>query len=312
MKQLFAAIAALAALPLFAQSTPVPAASPSQQPVAIVNGQTITAEQLNYLYDRLGTKMRQQYEDSGGKVAFLNNYIRKRLMVQEAIKHAFDQKPDVKADMQASAEAALFDRYVRDVVAQPIITDEEMKKFYAEHAADFAVPEKAKVRHIIIAPSDAGPNRKTPAEAQEKIQAIAAELHTQNVFPAGTDPDTVHRLTVLHFAEAAKKYSEDGSAASGGDLGWNPPGVFEPTFDEAAFHLKKGVISGIIQTKFGYHLILVEDKKPATTLSFEEAKPQIREFLMTQHAADVLEAVTRETNQLYNTSKIATFPQNIR
>ena len=311
MKHLFAAIAALAALPLFAQSAPAPA-NPAQKPVAVVNGQTITAEQLDQLYDRLGTKMRQQYEATGGKMGFLNNYIRKRLMVQEAIKHGFDQKPEVKADMQASAEATLFDRYVRDVVAQPIITDEEIKKFYDEHTADFAIPEKVKVRHIIIAPSEAGANRKTPAEAQEKIQAVATELHKENIFPAGTDPETAHRLTVMHFAEAAKKYSEDASAPSGGDLGWNPPGVFESTFDEAAFHLKKGVVSGIIRTKFGYHLILVEDKKPATTLSFEEAKPQIREYLMTQHSAEVLEALTRETNQLYTTSKIAVFPENIQ
>lgn len=311
MKQLFAAIAALLALPLFAQSAPAPA-DPAQKPVAVVNGQTITAEQLDLLYARLGTKMRQQYEATGGKAAFLDNYIRKRLMVQEAIKHGFDQRPEVKADMQASAEATLFDRYVRDVVSQPIVTDEEIRKFYDEHLNDFAIPEKVKVRHLIIVPSDAGPNRKTLAEAHEKIQAIAAELHAQNVFPAGTDPDTVHRLTVQHFADAAKKYSEDASAPSGGDLGWNGPGVFEPTFDEAAFHLKKGVVSGIIQTKYGYHLILVEDKKPATTLSFDEAKPQIREFLMTQHASEVLEAVTRETNQLYTTSKIATFPENIK
>jgi len=310
MKHLFAAMAALAALPLFAQTAPAPV-DPAKKPVAVINGQTITAGDLDMLYDRLGTKMRAQYESQGCKAAFLENYLRKRLVVQEAIKHGFDQKPEVKADMQASAESTLFDRYVRDVVSQPIVTDAELKKYYDEHPADFAIPEKVKVRHIIVVPTDNGPGRKTRAEAQEKIQAIAAELHQQNVFPAGTDQQTIERVVLKNFSEAAKKYSEDGAAASGGDLGWVGPNVLDPTFEQAAFILKKGVISGVVETRFGFHLILVEDRKPATTLSFDEAKPQIREYLMNQHGAEVLEAVAKLTNDLRNNSKIATFPENI-
>ena len=314
MKHLFAAIAAMAALPLLAQtaSTPAkPAEDPAKKPVAMVNGQTITAGDLDMLYDRLGTKAREAYNQQGGKAAFLENYLRKRLVVQEAIKHGFDQRADVKADMQASAEATLFDRYVRDVVSAPIITDAELKKFYDENTAQFEIPEKVKVRHIIIVPTDNGPHRKTRAEAQEKIESIAAELHAKAIFPTGTDEETVHRVVLNNFIEAAKKYSEDAAAPSGGDLGWVGKGVLDPTFEQAAFLLKKGVISGIVQTRFGFHLILVEDKKPATTMSFEDAKPQIREFLMTQHAADVLETVNKLTNQLRASSNVATFPQNI-
>lgn len=310
MKHLFAAIAALAALPLFAQTAPAPV-DPAKKPVAIVNGQTITAGDLDLLYYRLGTKMRAQYESQGGKAAFLENYLRKRLVVQEAIKHNFDQRPDVKADMQASAESTLFDRYVRDVVAEPIVTDTELKKFYDENPKEFEIPEKVKVRHIIIVPTDNGPHRKTEAEALEKIQAVAAELHQKNVLPAGMDIESAHRVVLKNFTDAAQKYSEDAARESGGDLGWVGRNVLDPQFEEAAFALKKGVMSGIIKTKFGYHLILVEDRKDATTMSFEEAKPQIREYLMTQHASDVVEAVSRLTNQLRASSKIATFPENI-
>jgi len=310
MKHLLAAMAALAALPLFAQTAPAPV-DPAKKPVAIINGQTITAGDLDLLYYRLGTKMRSQYESQGGKAAFLENYLRKRLVVQEAIKHNFDQRPDVKADMQASAESTLFDRYVRDVISEPIVTDAELKKFYDENPKEFEVAEKVKVRHIIIVPTDNGPHRKTEAEALEKIQAIAAELHQRNVLPAGTDIETAHRVVLKNFMDAAQKYSEDAARESGGDLGWVGRNVLDPQFEEAAFALKKGVMSGIIKTKFGYHLILVEDRKDATMMTFDEAKPQIREYLMTQHATDVVEAVSRLTNQLRASSKIATFPENI-
>jgi len=308
MKKLIAAFAALAALPLFAQN---PQNDPAKKPVAVINGETITAEKLDQLYDRLGTKTRLQYDAQGGKAAYLENYLRKRLMVQEALKHGFDQRPDVKADMQASAEATLFDRYVRDVVAESIVTEAEMKKFYDENPTNFVIPEKVKIRHIIIVPTDNGPNKKTKGEALEQIQKIAAELHGQNIFPAGTPQDTINRLVLQHFEDAAKKYSEDGARESGGDLGWVQRGVLDPTFEEAAFTMKKGVMSGVIETKFGYHLIYVEDRKPEGTQSFETAKSQIREYLMTQHATEVVEAVKRLTNQLEASSKIAVFPENI-
>jgi peptidyl-prolyl cis-trans isomerase C len=309
MKNFFAVVAALAALPLFAQATAP--ADPGQRPVAVINGETITAARLDQLYNRLGTQMRGQYENSGGKSAFLENYLRKRLVVQEAIKHSFDQKPDVKADMQASAEATLFDRYVRDVISAPIMTEAELRKFYDENPKNFVIPEKVKVRHIIIAPMEAGPNRKTKAEAQERIQAIAAELHQEDVYPAGTSNETIMRVRLQHFADAAKKYSEDGSAEKGGDLGWVNQGVLDPKFEDAAFNLKAGLISGIIETKFGFHLILVEDRKPVGTQTYEQAKEQIREYLMTQHATEVVEAVSRLTNELRGSSKIAVFPENI-
>jgi len=311
MKALIAAMAALAALPLLAQTAPAKQ-DPAQKPVAVINGETITAEKLDLLYARLGTKARQQYESAGGKTAFLENYLRKRLVVQEAIKRGFEQRRDVQMDMQASAESTLFDRYVRDVVSQPILTEGEIRKFYDDNPKEFETSEQVKVRHIIVVPTDVGPNPKSKTQALEKIQAIAAELHGQNVFPAGTDPATVDRLEMQHFVEAAKKYSEDSAAPNGGDLGWVNHGVLDPTFEEAAFTMKKGVTSGIIETRFGYHLIFVEDKKPAGMQSYEEAKPQIREFLMTQHATEVVEAVARLTNELRGSSKIAVFPENIK
>ncbi len=309
MKKLIAAVAAFAALPLFAQNAQT---DPGKKPVAIINGETITAEKLDQLYDRLGTKLRTQYDSQGGKPAYLENYLRKRLLVQEAIKHGFDQVPDVKADMQASAEATLFDRYVRDVVSQSILTEDEMKKFYDDNVKEFAIPEKVKIRHIIIVPMENGPNKKTKGEALERIEKIAAELHGQNVFPAGTSTEVVERLVGKHFQDAAKKYSEDGAAQNGGDLGWVSRGVLDPKFEEAAFLMKKGTMSGIVETKFGYHLIFIEDRKAATTEPYETAKPQIREFLMTQHATEVLETVKKLTNELERNSKTTTFPENIR
>src|SRR4029079_7954618 len=144
--------------------------------------------------------------------------------------------------------------------------------------SEFARSEQVKVRHIVIG-SNLGPRHKTKEQAMELIQQISGELTQKNAFPPGIDPTGAARVRLSNFAEEARKYSEDGSGQQGGDLGWNGRGVFDPTFEEAAFNMRPGVVSGIVETRFGYHLIFVEDRKPAGTAPFDEVKDDIRESL---------------------------------
>jgi peptidyl-prolyl cis-trans isomerase C len=317
------------AFPVFAQqSTPAqpapssqtgPADAPAtstdmQKAVAVINGETITVEKLDRLYNNLNAQMRKQYDDNGGKGAFLENYIRKRLMIQEAIKSGFDRRPEVVAAVDAARESALFDRYVRDVVALPIVTESETRKYYDEHPEDFATPEKVHVRHIVISEVQSGPAKKTQGEALERIEKVAGEIRASDTASAKgtTDEKVLAHLRVAHFSEEAKKYSEDGSAESGGDLGWIVKGQTDPDFEKAAWGMKAGTISGIVQTKFGYHLIFVEAREPVGTEPYENVKSTIREFLLTQKAPDVMASVTRLTNELRANSRISAFPENIK
>jgi peptidyl-prolyl cis-trans isomerase C len=293
------------ALPIFAQAQ-APAQKPEQKPVAIINGEVITQEKLDFLYDRLGTQTRQQYEKVGGKKAFLDNYIGKRLIVQEALKSGFDKRSDVQADVAAAAEGVLFDRYVRDVLSGAFISEAELRKYYNENKGDFTIPEKAKIRHIVITAGQQGPKPKPREQALEIMSGIVSELRAQ----VGSTPNS--RIALSRFAEAARKYSEDGSAPAGGDIGWHPRGVLEATFEEAAFALQPGVISGVIETPYGFHLIFVEERSPASVEPFEDAKPSIREYLMTKNAAQVLESVKLLQNELRASSKISVFPDNIQ
>ena len=258
--------------------------------------------------------MRTNYDQNGGKGAFLENYIRKRLLLQEAFKTGFDKKPDVVATVDAARESALFDRYVRDVVAAGIVTDKDIHDYYTQHPEDFATLEKVHVRHIVVAVTNAGPAPKTDAQALEEISKIASDLRASDVASAMGKPDeaTMAKLRIAHFADAAKKYSEDGSAESGGDLGWMSKGQLDPAFEAAAWGLKPGVVSGIVHTKFGYHLILVEGKEPAGIEPFDSVKNGVREYLMTQKATDVVNAVARLTNELKSNSRISVFPENIK
>jgi peptidyl-prolyl cis-trans isomerase C len=297
-----------------APATSAATATDAEKAVAVINGETITVEKLNRMYANLNAQMRKQYDENGGKAAFLENYIRKRLVIQEAIKSGFDKRPEVIAAIETARESTLFDRYVRDVVAETIVTEGDTRKYYDEHPADFATPEKVHVRHIIIAPVENGPGRKSKEQALDRIGQAATEIRAADTLSAEgtTNVATLQHLRVVHFAEAAKKYSEDGSAASGGDLGWIVKGQTDPAFEQAAWSMKPGTLSGIVQSKFGYHLILVEGREPAGTEPFAAVRSNIREYLITQKAADVMGTVTKLTNELRGNSRISTFPENIK
>jgi peptidyl-prolyl cis-trans isomerase C len=313
---------AVLALPLVAQEKPAAnapsvattaASSPTADPiVAILNGETITASKLDSMYARLAPAMREQYNATGGKAGFLDNYLRKRLLVQEALKAGFDKKPEVQAEMETAKEAALFDRYVRDVVSSQVVKDADVKKYYDEHPDEFTTPERVKVRHIVVVGNGAGPHPKSNEQALEAIKKVATELHAKSGSVHAADPAAAARIRGSYFAEMARKYSEDGAAETGGDLGWVVKGQLDPQFEAAAFKLDPGVPSGIVETRFGYHIILVEGREAAGHESFDRVRPVLREYLLTQHATEVMEAVTRLTNELRATSKMAIYPENIR
>lgn len=312
MKRMLLVSLAALALPLAAQQQP--AASPSADPVvATLNGETITSSKLDAMYNRLSPSMREQYNSNGGKAGFLDNYLRKRLLVQEALKQGFDKRPEVQAEMETAKESALFDRYVRDVVASQIVSDAVVKKYYDDHADEFMAPERIKVRHIVITGNGAGPRPKSKEQALEIAKQALAELREKIAGVRGADEATAQRIKLSYFEQLARKYSEDGSAESGGDLGWQSKGGgLDPQFEEVAFKLEPGTPSGIVETKFGYHIIWVEDKAPAGRESLDRVKPILREYLLAQHAADVMGAVTRLTNELRAQSKMSIYPENIR
>src|ERR1043166_5872292 len=265
------------------------------------------------MYDHLSPAMKEQYNNTGGKAGFLDNYLRKRLLVQEALKQGYDKRPEVQAEMETAKESALFDRYVRDVVASQIVTDAVIKKYYDDHADEFNDPERIKVRHIVITGNGAGPHPKSKEQALDLIKKISGELHQKLAGVRAPDAATAQRIGLSYFEELARKYSEDGSAESGGDLGWQSKGGgLDPAFESVAFQLEPGVPSGIVETKYGYHIIWVEDKAPAGRESLDRVRPLLREYLLAQHAADVMQAVTRLTNELRANSKMAIYPENIK
>jgi len=160
-----------------------------------------------------------------------------------------------------------------------VVTDEQIAAYYSEHAAEFESPEMVKASHILV---------DTEAEAQAALDRIRA----------GAD-----------FSEVAAAVSMDPvTAPNGGDLGFFAAGEMVKEFEDAAFGLRSGEISGIVKTDYGYHVIQVTDRVEPRRASLEEVSGNIERLLRSAHAAKPADLVA----QLRSTSLITVFDPRFR
>ena len=167
------------------------------------------------------------------------------------------------------------------------LNEQDLKAYYEQNAARLSGTEERRASHILIAAA-----KTAPAAEREKAKARAQELLT-----------TV-RKTPASFADTARKNSQDpGSAAKGGDLDFFARGSMVKPFEDAAFALKKGDISDVVESDFGYHIIQVTDLKAPKQKSFEELRASLEEDLKNQQArAKYAEAAEAFTNGVYEQS----------
>jgi peptidyl-prolyl cis-trans isomerase C len=279
-----------ATMTLAAQSTD------PQKVVAEINGETITAADLDRMYSKLAPRMREAYDASGGKMQFLQQYVGKRLIVQQAVKENFHRRADVARDLEDARESALMDLYVRNVVADEVISEIDLRNHYEMNPMDFMQPEMVRARHILIMTgSRPGSPALSDAQALETITHIFQTIRTKKE----------------SFEEMARKHSHDSSAADGGDLGWFGRGQMVPEFEDVAFSLEKNEVSSVIKTNFGFHIIRLDDRRQAERKPFSEVRHEIRERLLQEHAEKILAELNLLTNQLRAASRVNIYPNHI-
>ena len=142
-----------------------------------------------------------------------------------------------------------------------VITEEETKAYYTDNPQLFKKPAQVKASHILIKVEPTADDAKKAA-AGKKIEEIQQKLKDGG-----------------EFAELAKEYSEGPSSTKGGDLGYFQRGQMVKAFEDTAFSMTANEISGRVETRFGYHLIKVYDKKPAQTLAYADVKNKIAQRL---------------------------------
>lgn len=175
-----------------------------------------------------------------------------------------------------------------DAVRKTIrLNEADVRSYYEQNVARLSGPEERRASHILISVA-----KDAPVDERQQARAKAEELLVQ----ARKAPES--------FAQLAKKHSQDpGSAPNGGDLDYFGRGAMVKPFEDAAFALKKGEISGVVESDFGFHIIRVTDIKAPKQKSFAELRASLEEDLKNQQArAKYAEAAEIFTNGVYEQS----------
>ena len=159
--------------------------------------------------------------------------------------------------------------------SQVTVSDDELKQYYEQHQAEYQLPDRVTAQHILF---------KTQDKKPEEIAAIRQKAReVLDRAKKGED-----------FGTLAKQFSQDTTAANGGELGSFTRGQMAPEFEQAAFSLAPGVISDLVQTQFGIHIIKIKEKQEARTRPFDEMKEAVRPVVSTRKAEQKVSDIAQQ------------------
>ncbi len=184
--------------------------------------------------------------------------------------------------------------------AQISVSDADVKSYYEQNAKRYSTDEQRRASHILISVSD-GASAAEKEAAKAKAESLLAQLRK--------NPDD--------FAKLAKEHSQDpGSAERGGDLGFFGKGMMVKPFEEAAYKLKQGEISDVVQSDFGYHIIQLTDIKPGSVKSLEDVRAdiagEIKNQLATKKFAEMAETLSNTVYEQADSLKPAAEKLNLK
>jgi peptidyl-prolyl cis-trans isomerase C len=295
----------------------------SEAKVAVVNGSVITQEdfdrEMSRVLQRLAS-MGRSFDDSqllAIKKDVLEGLINGELLYQESqrkgikveevaineqletLKKRFPSEDEFKTaltkanlsepDIRSQIKRGLtIEQFITKHFAEKVtVSDKQIRAYYDSHPDSFKQPEQVHACHILIR-VDPQADESQRAEARKKIEEIQKKLQE------GED-----------FATLAKGFSQGPSSTKGGDLGYFRRGQMAKPFEQAAFALKPGEVSDLVETRFGYHLIKVIDKKPETTIPYDDIKERIEQYLKNKK---VQEEVSLYVEKLKEDAKVERFP----
>lgn len=250
----------------------VPAAAIAQN-IATVNGKPVPKARVETLIEQI-TKGGQQQRTPELEAQVKDEVVRREIFIQEAEKRGIPQRAEFKSQMDLARQMLMFRALMEDFKAKNPVTDAEAQAEYDKFKAANSGNEY-RARHILV-------------EKEEDAKALIAKIK------AGAN-----------FEELAKANSKDtGSAQNGGDLDFANPNNFVPEFSKAMVALQKGEMTQEpVKSQFGYHIIKLEDVRPATFPAFDDVKAQIKQRLEQQKSAEFQKSLVEKAKTDYKFAK---------
>lgn len=203
--------------------------------------------------------------------------------IDKAVESTKGQFESEEAYQQALQRDGLDEAQIREMLAEQLtrnkyeqekfidtlnVEADEIQAFYDENPDQFKQPFQYRSSHILVQVAEEA-SEEEKAAAREKIEDVKKRIENGE-----------------EFSEVAREVSDCPSSNNGGDLDYQQRGALVPAFEEAALALDIGEISDVVETRFGYHIIKLTDRKEEATVAFEDVKDQIENYLMREKYRD--------------------------
>ena len=241
--------------------------------VAVVNGVPIPQARVDFVIKAQAQQAQPGQPAPRDTPEFLQQVrdvlITREVLAQEAIKKGLDKNPEVQTQLEMAKQDFLIRAYFDDFIKNTVPTEEQTLAEYEKIKAaqtDDGKKMEYKVRHILIKVDPNADPKKLKA-AEQKAKALVAELNKANG---------------KNFAQLAKAKSDDeGTKGEGGSLEWTDGSNLVKEFSDAMATLPKGSYTKVpVKTRFGYHIILVEDTRPIQFPPYEQVKERVQQQLI--------------------------------
>lgn len=242
----------------------------SQEVIAVVAGEEITQEEFNAFLQAVPREQQAYLSNPQFRQQCLQQLIALRLFAKHGEELKLEETEEFQKMMENARRDILAQMAMRETMQGISVTEEELKAYYESNSQQFQKGETVSAKHILV-------------DDEETCNTILASIENGE----------------KSFEDAARECSTCPSGSKGGDLGTFGRGQMVKEFDEAAFAAEIGKIAGPVKTQFGYHLIKVEEKKEASTASFEEVKETIRRTLLQKKQNEAYDSKVKELREKY-------------
>ncbi|MFC1482730.1 peptidylprolyl isomerase [Candidatus Margulisiibacteriota bacterium] len=256
--------------PLFPFAEP-PKPPSDTKTLATVDGEVITNEDFNRKIRTFPKSVQAYYRSEEGKKKLLEQLIDEKVLYLEGKNKDIDKEAETISEIERIKKEIIASMYLQKLLADIDVSDEEARQYYNKNKDKYYIPEKVKASHILV-------------KTKEKA-------------------NTVYALAIKNksnFANLAKKHSVGPTKTKGGSLGWFQKGQMVKPFEDAAFALSAGGISKPVKTRYGYHIIYVQDKSEAKQIPFNEAKIEIYDILRSLKQKDKIQGVLDSIKNNYS------------
>jgi peptidyl-prolyl cis-trans isomerase C len=236
-----------------------------------INNVSISLEEFRQMSEKQPLEGKMRLLNEKGLRDFLDNYvITREVLYQEGKQKGLDKNKEIVAKVEDFKRAMVIEALLEEVLkGKGEVSESEIQKYYKENEDRFTEPREIKIRHIVV-------------NSEPVLKEVLTKLARGE-----------------SFEKLASTYNVDKSREDGGDLGYIRRGQLAPSFaqfEEAAFSLrKKGEISEVVKTPFGYHLIQLAERRGTALRPFDQVKEKIRFFLQEKMRQDVYLAYVKET-----------------